>query len=354
MSFLRANNRFLWGFALSQIVLLAIVLVYYGARQEQCKTDLETHAPEALHSFTLSASDVLDQVSFLSGTEEAGIALPTEARQKLNFCPGQMMWGMLRRPTASSAGQAEPEGNVYSEDLWDVDLPASSRDGVVSFLYDLGDDTACSYANWSGTAVFELQASPLLPWQKHLDFVVLSSLEELNAGGLPFITDLNPKTLLIAPPLDMERLYSLGRYESEPRVVQYEEGLHLLLPGMWLLVLPTPEKYDSRYELDIILERGDGSLMLLVGSALNPPIVHLRAAETQMGKRISWYAGGTGWSDDGDMLRVEADLRQIEQEFPELDWQPNFNTGMFVRDYMQEALGERYHNACLGSVMRCE
>lgn len=351
---LRAKNRFLWGFALSQVVLLAGVVAYYGARQEQCQTNLETHAPEAVHSFALSENDILDQVSFLSGPEDAGIALPTEARQKLSFCPGQMMWGMLRRPTATSLGMSQPTGKVYAESLWDPELPASCRDGVVNFIYDLGSDTACSYANWSGTVVPELQASPLLPWQKHLDFVVLSSLETPNAGALPFITALNPNTLLITPMIDLDRLAALAKYDGELRVLPFAEGVHRLLPGMWTLVLPTPQQYDSAYELDVVLERGDGTLALLVGSALNPPLVHLRAAEEQLGRRVSLYAGGTGWSNDNDMLNIEADLEQIEQEFPGLEWQPNHNTGLFVRDFMQEALGERYHNACLGSVMRCE
>ncbi|MBQ7568633.1 hypothetical protein IJT17_07515 [bacterium] len=345
--------RFLLVLAILQFVLLGWVLCYYAFHQDEVIAGLEVHPAEPYSSLVLSEHEVLDAVNFLSGPESAGIDLITRARSNLSFGKGQMIWGLLSRPTSSSRGKSPRRGTEYSETEWSARMPKSSRDGVVNFLYDVGLSADLAYSNWNGMAVRELQASPLLPWQKYLDFVVLSSFSKSSVEGLPFIINTNPSMLFIVPPASSEQLGWIDFRQGKSNVWQLEEGLHRLLPRLWALVLKTPEECFEPYELDLLLERGDGGIILLVGSAYNAPDVHLQMAEKAMGRPPVLYAGATGWTDDVNMIEFEDRFLRINQMYPDLHWQPNM-TGMTVSAYLEAWLGERYHSARLGSRLRCE
>ncbi len=341
-------------FVTVQLLLLAGVLLFFYSEQDVVKAELEERTLEPVQSLCLSLDTLLNTTSMLTGPNEAGIELVTPARRYLSFCPGQMMWFLLGRPNSQSLGRIDYHGHRYLLDDYAAELGKGCRDGVVSFLYDVGEITDFSYRNWNGTALRELQASPLLPWQKYLDFVVLSSLENSNAGGLPFITDLNNEMLIVAPPIDVERLSNLGNYRRTPNVWQLPLGLTELLPGMWGLVLETPVQYKSAYELDLLIERSDGTLMLYAGSGMNAPRDALHRTEELTGKRVSWYIGATGWSSEADMINFEEAWEALDSEYPHLHWMPNHNTSAVVCEYLEAYLGERYHSGCLGSRVRCE
>ena len=350
----RGREFYIKTFVLVQIGLLAGVLVFFYAHQDEIKADLEERPPEPKRSLLLSADSLLNTVSFFTGSPDDGVELVTPARSFLSFCPGQMMWFLLSRPNASCHGRDKSTSGDYRLEQWLKELPAGSRNGVVNFLYDVGYDINTSYSNWNGTAVRELQASPFLPWQKYMDFVVLSSLEDENCRALPFVTNLNPKMLIIAPPVDSERLRRQGNYQIEPHLLQMEPGVTRLLPGLWALVLENPGPQNSSYELDLIVERSDGTLALFVGSALNRPLTALRRAEAEMGKKVSLYAGATGWQSEADMLNVEDEFSELEDAYPDLHWMPNHNTSFVVRGFLEAELGERYHSGRLGSRVSCE
>lgn len=334
-----------------QVLLLGFMLAYFASVQGEVRMELEARPEETEPLPYLPGRDVLDTASLLAGPEFLGIDLPTEFRRGLAFDPGQMTWFLLERrlvegdPLVQRARKAVPAKEFKR-------LREGLGDGVLSFLYGVGSSPELARQNWSGVAVRELQASPLLPWTKHLDFLALSSLGEAEAGGLGFVTALNQGMLLVLPPHDPDRLKRLGGFTRKPNAVVLPEGLHPLGPGLWALVLAAPPASGHPAELDLLVEREDGRLVLFSGSGLNPPLAALRQARRATGRDVALYVGDTGWTVGWDTSGLEAELTALSSEFPDLVVMPGGRTSLVAHGVLESLLGPRYVPGRLGARVR--
>lgn len=332
-----------------QVLLLGFLLLYSASVQDSVRMELEARPPEESPEPHLAARDLLDTVSLLSGPEFLGIEFPTEFRRGLSFEPGQFMWFLLSRTVGEDAPlMGLIAGGVASQDER-ARLRAGLSDGVVSFFYDVGARRDLVVNNWNSVAVRELQASPLLPWTKRLDFVVLSSLSDSAVGGLGFVTELNQGVLLLAPPHDPDRLRGLGLFARKPNLVELPPGLHPLVDGLWAMVLQS----GRGAELDLLVEGSDGRLLLFSGSGLHGPLAALREAKRLTGREVSTYVGSTGFSvGPSETARVEDEALALQREFPAVTLVPNGDTSVFAHGTLGALLGEHYRPGRLGTRMR--
>ncbi len=337
---------------LAQVLVLGLVLGYFTGVQDQVKVELEARAPETSPGYHLPAGDLLNTASLMTGPEFLGIELPTEFRRNLSFEDGQMFWFLLDRTLADGDPLVRLARSAVPVAQESIRIHEGLTDGVLNFLYDLGSRRDLALQNWSGVSVRELQASPLLPWVKRLDLVVLSSLAEPGVGGLGFVTDLNQGVLLVLPPYDPDRLRNLHAFNRPPNAVVLEPGLHLLGPGLWALVMAAPPSSGHPAELDLLVERADGSLVLFSGSGLNRPLVALRQVRRALGREVALYVGATGYVVGGDTSGLEAEIRQIVAEFPNLKMMPNGDTSVVAHGTLEALMGSRYRAGSLGTRLR--
>jgi len=346
----RTSWLLLW--VLVQVLVLGLVMADFSGVQHQVRMELETRVPETDPGHRLPAQDLLDTASLMTGPEFLGVELPTEFRRHLSFQEGQMVWFLLDRLLVDSAPLVRRAASAVPIPQESARIHQGLTDGVLSFLYDLGSQRDLAVHNWSGVVVRELQASPLLPWVKHLDFVVLSSLADSGVGGLGFVTDLNQGVLLILPPHDPDRLRSLQAFNRRPNAVVLPQGLHPLGPGLWALVLDAPFSSGHPAELDLVVERRDGRLALFSGSGLNRPLVALRRVRQELGRDVALYVGATGYVVGGDTSGLQAELARIQAEFPDLEMVPNGDTSLVAHGTLEAWLGPRYRAGSLGTRLR--
>ena len=335
-----------------QLLLLGFTLAWLASVQDQVRMELETRLPEKAKAQLPSEATVLGTANLLTGPDFLGIDTPTEYQRGLSFLDGQMVWLFLaarlgdRDPLVGLAREATPKAREFQH------LRAGLTDGSLCLLYDAGADAEGAQLNWTGAVAPELRACTLLPWSRNLDLVFLSSLEEGAVGGLGFITDVNQGVFLVAPPHDPGRLRKLGGFTRDPNVATLEVGLHPLGAGLWALVLKAPPGSGSPAELDLLVERPDGSLALFSGSGLNRPSVALRAARRLAGREVSLYVGATGYSAESDSSGMEADVRALKLEFPNLVMVPNANTTLMAHGLLEALLGPKYRPGRLGTRIR--
>lgn len=335
-----------------QTLLLGFTLAFFAAIQDEVRMEQEVHPEEVSPRPHLPARELLDTASFLAGPELLGIELPTELRRGLSFAPGQMLWLVLDRSLAGEDPLVREARKLFPTEEASAKLREGLQDGVLNFLYDLGGRRDLALQNWSGVAVRELQASPLLPWAKHLDFLVLSSLADSAVGGLGFVTERNPDVLLVVPTCAEARLRTLSSVPPNPHLLVLPEGLHPLAPRLWALVLAAPAASGHPAELDLVLERRDGSLVILAGSGLNPPSVPLRKVRELLGRDAALYAGATPWNVGWDSSGLEAEVTALTREFPTVTLVPNGDTSLVAHGVLEALLGPRYRPGRLGTRVR--
>lgn len=335
-----------------QVLLLAFLIAYFASVQDQVRMELEARPPGEAPQPHLAARDVLDTVSLFSGPEFLGHDFATEFRRGLSFEAGQFMWFLLQRTLGREAPLVRLASASVPSEKERARLRDGLTDGALSFFYDVGARRELAVSNWNSVGVAELQASPLLPWTKRLDFVALSSLADSAVGGLGFVTELNQGILLLVPPHDPARLRRLGLFARKPNLVELAPGLHPLAEGLWALVLPAPAGSGHPAELDLLVERADGSLALFAGSGLNRPLVALREATRQMGRPVALYVGSTGYAVGWDTRGIEDEILALQQEFPQVVLIPNGDTSVFAHGALEALLGPRYRPGRLGTRLR--
>lgn len=333
-----------------QVVLLGFVLAYFASTQDAVRMPLEARPPEEEVEPHLSAAEVLDKVSLLSGPEFLGIDFPTRFRRGLVFEGGQFMWFLAGRRLSPSDGLLARAREVMEPQEYRR-LEEGATDGVLSFFYDLGARKDLVTHNWGAVGVRELQASPLLPWNKRLDFVALSTLSDTTVGGLGYLTAYNQGIVMVLPPHDPRRLTALGVFSRAPNAVVVPAGLHELGPGLRALVLPVPASrgVPDTHELDLLVDTRDGRLLLFAGSGLNRPLDALRRARALAGRAPDLYVGATGYITGWDATELQAELAELAVEFPDLVMMPNASTTMVAHGAVESVLGPRYRPGRLGT-----
>lgn len=338
----------------TQVLILAYYLGYFGSVQQLVKMEQEVHPPETAYRFHMPLQSLVNSANLLTGAEYLGLDATTgDKRRNLSFARGQMIWFVLERTFKGQEPVMRQAAKTFTPLDWNQRLKPGWQDGYLNFLYDVGERESESLANWSSTAVGELQGSSLLPWAKHLDFVVLSSLNEQSAGGLKFITNLNPAMAILAPPHDKAKLMSLGGLSRTPNVLVFEPGIHKLTEGLWVMVLPVPQTSGEivpkpSYELDLVVKRSTGGLAVFSGSALNPPSVAIDAVQAKLGK-VAEYVGDTGWEVGFNTEGFEEEVVAFDNRYPKLVLVPNGRTSMVAHGVLEGMLGTRYIPGRLGT-----
>lgn len=338
--------------AVVQLALVLYVLAYVWETQDATKMEQEVHPREVVDVFHMTASKCLNSVSLFSGPDYFGVDMDTPARQYLSFQEGQMIWFLLKKSIL-------PTSPFYRRMLDSIGKKQDAQrmlegtsDGLLNFLYDVGRSPAISLQNWSGCAVGELQASPLLPWTKHLDFVVLSSSDSMCAGGLPFIANLNPDMLIILPAGADNDVARFGGYSRKPNLLVLEPGVHAVADGLWFVVLNAGGASQNKCELDIVVERQKGGLALFSGSALNSPSSSVASVEDALAREVTLYVGDTGWLVGYDMSEFQAEVARLQAEHPNLTIIPNGRTSMVAHSVLEAMLGLHYQQGRLGTRVR--
>ncbi len=342
--------RTIWlvAFIAVEVMLTSYAILFFMYDQQQVKMELEVHPEETVKRFHLSGRDVMNTANILAGPEFLDIDIATKLRRNLSFSPGQMIWFILEKKLDKNSPFCKQAAKSVSADEWKGKIGYGMTDGVLNFLYDVGMYDQLSLQNWTGTAVGELQASPLLPWVKHLDFVVLSSIEEETAGGLPFITNLNQGMLIIAPKTDIEQIKSIGKFTRIPNVMMLNTGIHEICDGLWALVLDAEIDGKLTKELDLICRCANGQFVLFSGSGLSEPETAIRTAELALGRKISVYVGDTGWEVSFDTSSMEEEVRGLKQAYPDLYIIPNGRTSMIAHSVLEMMMPDKYKPGRLG------
>lgn len=333
----------------TQVVVLGALLAWSASVHGQIRMPLEARLPEPQPGIHLPARDLLETASILGAPEFLGIELPNPFRRHLSFQEGQMFWLFLERNLSAATPLVERAREAIQDPEDARRVQDGLCDGFLSFLYEVGGQRDVARQNWAATAVRELQASPLVPWAKKLDFVVVSSLAETSVGGLGFVTDLNPEVLLILPEHDPARLQELRLFRQRPNAVVLPAGVHALAPGLWAQVLEAPVGTGHPAELNLLVEGRDGRVVLISGSSLNRPLDSLRHAQQSLDREVSRYVGATGYVTGADTSSLQDEIRELRHEFPDLILIPNGNTSLLAHGALEALLGPRYRPGRLGT-----
>lgn len=332
--------------ALCQVLFLLFVLAYTALFQDESKIMLEQWWPEDNLGLTVKESDIVDTCSLLSGPVFMGLETPTEVRRNLAFSDGQMMWFVLDESLKAKTPLMQRMLNAHFRYEWMQRFEQQLSDGTLNFLYDAGSVPGVSLQNWQNTAVPELQASPLLPWAKKLDFVVVST-DHFSLTGLPFIADLNPGMLFLLPPCnqaEFRRAIRLGG--DDGNILTAQPGVHPLCRNLWTMVLACPQ---GGYELDLIRRRHDGTLVVFSGASLNSPRTALDTCRQALGETPAVFVGTLGAGIGFDTEAFAHEVYLLKDNYPQLEIIPSADTSMTAYEVLCEAFGSRVRPGKLGT-----
>lgn len=269
-------------------------------------TPLEARPLGRSANVRMPADHVVDAVHVFSGSQGLGRDPATEGhvkpatfRSQLAFDDGHFSWIAL----ADTAGPRDVLRSMAVNDLmrWSEArrlAEAGLTDGLINLFYDLGGDEPTWLHNWSTVGVQEMQMSPLLPWTKRLDVIVLSSYDPEHCGGLAYVLRTTPDVLVIGPPIPKSAdprwgdrgkdIVATARAARRLRVLPF--GFHPLTPRLSVLVYPVP--YGAP-EAALVIRTGER--MTVVAGAGGRPLQDLVAlAEKSLGRRVTGFIGATG------------------------------------------------------------
>lgn len=252
------------------------------------------------------ADHVVDAVHVFSGSQVLGRdpaaeehARPVTFRSQLAFDSGHFSWIAL----ADVAGPRDALRALAVDRLFPWSEPrrlaeTGVSDGLINVFYDLGGDERAWLHNWSTVGVQEMQMSPLMPWTKRLDLIVLSTYDPDHCGGLAYVLRTTPDVLLIGPPLPKAANPRWGERGAEivetaraaRRLRTLPIGLHPLTPRLSVLVYPVAH---GPAEAALVIRTGER--WTVVAGAGGRPLYDLVArVENRLGRRVTGFIGATG------------------------------------------------------------
>lgn len=319
--------------SLARLFLVALVAVelaiiaggfwMLGAAGYGYVTPLEVRPLGRSAHVRVPADHLVDAVHVFSGSQVLGRdaaaeehAKPATFRSQLAFDPGHFTWIVL----ADGAGRHDALQAMAVDGLLPWSEPrrlaeAGLSDGLINVFYDLGGDDRAWLHNWSTVGVQEMQMSPLLPWMKRLDVIVLSSYDPEHCGGLDYVLRTTPDVLVLGPPLPKSANPRWGGRGEEivetaqaaRRLRALPIGFHALTSRLSVLVYPVD---DGPAEAALVIRTGE-RLTVVAGGGGRPLYDLVARVEKCTGRRVTGFIGATGVEGvDAAALSALAALRR--------------------------------------------
>jgi hypothetical protein len=337
-------------FLIVQTIFLVYILILFAFNP--VKLYLETPRAEFEPALRFAAKDIVDTCNVLYGDETSGIEENEgELRRNLKFDTGQSFWLVLKDNITDTTQLFSLARKAFSPKDYKL-FKGDMEDGMLNFFYDLGAFRDVWASNLS-VAVQELSASYMLPWQRKIDFALISNLNEQNTGGIYHLMLNKPFLPIIIPPTSQDDIRDLlGR----PRnlLILPKGGRVAVSPRLSILVMPFMREGETQYEA-VLLVKIKGGLAVICGVGEPGPKKILDAVKALTPDKLLYYIGGTNMLVGENAGWVWDELIAIHRKFPELRFMPNFNTSLQAQAICAEVFGSKsYSPAKLGSRIKLE
>jgi len=333
-----------------QLAIVVFVMIYFSCRENQTIMILEQPLPiqymNKARDQAVTAERIHDTVTFLTGDGNY--------RGDLEADRGQGLFISLREEISPDAPLLDLFREYLGEDEADAIALEMSRSDSLNMLMGAGSDSRAFMHNCQRLTVISMARSPLLPWDRELDLVILPGFSPGMTGGLNRILMENPHVTVLCPPVTSGILANhLDFLDSIPRLVPVFPGRTRLTNRLWSLVLPTGEgSPDSDYELFLLAETSRG--MVLISGMGRPGVEEILGHSALDGFDFSLFVGGV------DMAMVLEDpallpsLERVKKRFPDLIISPNHKLSPVARNAMEQVFGDRLMVPGTGDVLDIE
>lgn len=341
-----------------QIFLIILLISRFAIPMHQNIMILETSIEKGDFTdpddFILTKYDILDTVTFMTGTEQYGRSTDNILRKRMVYDGGQSFWILMEDRVSDSDELLKYAKGFMAQNDYITFAGKIKNDEVINFLYDLGGKEEVFRKNWREVGVEELKAAPFLPWKKKIDFMVLSRYNEAHWGGIGYILGYNPAMPIYCPPLT--RSTQIKNF----KVMDRAQSLIPLLPGYTQLT-PKVGAYVSKilmesgkdpiYELDMVL-KVKGGVAVVAGAGLTEPLELVRNVKSATREDVLYYIGGTNLFVGLKTEELYSQMRKLKKIAPNIKVYPNFNTSMIAHQMMSEVFKDKYHSTSQGLKIR--
>jgi len=341
-----------------QIFLIILLLSRFAIPGHQDIMILETSIEKGDFTdpddFVLSKYDILDTVTFLSGTEQYGRSTENILRKRMVYDKGQSFWILMEDRVSDNDELLKYAKGFMAQNDYMTFADKIKNDEVINFIYDLGSKEEVFRRNWKEVGVEELKAAPFLPWKKKIDFLVLSRYNEAHWGGIGYILGYNPAMPIYCPPLTRStQLKNFKVMDRAQSLIPLLPGYTQLTPriGAYVSKINVEEGKDPIYELDMVL-KVQGGVAIVAGASLTEPLELVRNVKSATGEEVLYYIGGTNLFVGLKTEELYSQLREMRRIAPHIRVYPNFNTSMIAHQMLREVFRDNYHATSQGMKIR--
>jgi hypothetical protein len=320
------------------------------------RSELESRPVTKGSTPPVQASSIVDQVHALSGEDprEVGLELPAR-RLQLAGEGGLFAWVALSEQLDRSTLLARLLDQRDNQHRRLAPLrPLTSPTKVINFCYNAASTPATFAQAWSHVIYPELQQTSLLPFDRSLDLVIISSYTQRACGGLLHLGQIAPWTPVLAPPVHPSDVDQSRNLENRlHNLIVLPLGYTALTSRLGAYVYETPpipdldKPYSStrpvssqaHYALVLLIRGKAGALTVLNGTEGLPldgllPLV-LR------GVRASsiCYLGPTGYRLGSFDPELQGRLRRLHHRYPTLRVIPADATSVTARAQILQEFG---------------
>lgn len=337
-----------WFFILEIIVFLNLLVIFgFNPIKLYLETPRAAFEPEQ----RTAAKDIIDTCNVLYGDENAGVEEQEgEFRRNLKLDTGQSFWLVLQDKVGDDSEVlrlANQEFMPKDYQLFKSDL----QDDIINCFFDLGAFNDVWAANLS-VAVQELASSYLLPWQRKIDFALISNLREQTTGGIYHVMLTKPFLPVIIPPTPQDEVRDLLGRPRNLLVLPKNKKVQLS-PRVSLMTLSFSREGETCYEA-VMLVRIKGGLAVICGVGEPGPLRILEAVQQVTALPLRLYIGGTNMLIGDYSQAIWQELSTIHKRWPQLTFMPNYNTSLQAQALCAEVFGSQYQPGRVGSRIKLE
>ncbi|MBM3464120.1 MAG: hypothetical protein FJX76_18650 [Armatimonadetes bacterium] len=315
-----------------QVAILIFLLLlfrdpaFYQRRELEARPLINAPLP------VVSRADVVEWVHVLSG---AAPLVGDSLRRDLAPDTGAFTWLVLRdRPIAGGSSA----------------LRATLADGTLNVVYDAGGLPGAP--NWERFGRSTLQASPLLAWEKQIDWVVVSCREADRCAGLATLLREQPRVVLAPPPHPQETAAALGLLEAAPNATLLPPGVTRLTSRVVAYVYETEPLAGGRHYALALGVKGAAGATLLNGTEGLPPHLLIARFERASGMRVARFVGATGYRIGLPDPALDRALRALRASHPRLSIVATAATTETAADMLRAVFGARFRATQIGDGIR--
>ncbi|MGM9992949.1 MAG: hypothetical protein ACI376_08960 [Candidatus Bruticola sp.] len=328
-----------------QISLLFYVLLYFTIFADESKTELEYGADDHSSYIACAESELVNTASVLTGSQFVGRFEQNPLSFNLNYTDGNMIWFLFKRGQLQNCPLLNwPDKYVHVKENNRRQLQQAVTDGIINFLYDTGTSVSIGNA-WSRFVVETLNGSPFMPWQKKLDFIIVSNIN--LRGGFNFINNLNKNIVYLCANTDVEDFcnHTSLYVKDEPQIISVPPGVHQLFLGVWAVVVPNEEKL---FDLNLLVRRLDNSLVLFCGAGSGSFRENFRIIEEELHEVPSLLIVNFDEKVWESGTHTNSTLKQFATDYKHLEVKMCGGVSFSEYEILRDAFGDRVSCSKLG------